>query len=153
MTWFLRKTKGIQTPTKDKKDVPDGLWFKLPSGKIIHTRESSMEEENSEDLNMLRKKRMENLRRSAEEEQQQAKLKEQMDAKKNAAMRIILTPEARLRLANIKMVRPEFAEAIELQLIQLAQSGRLSEKISDEQLKQILKQITGRKREGKITFR
>jgi len=39
MTWFLRKTKGIQTPTKDKKDVPDGLWFKLPSGKIIHTRE------------------------------------------------------------------------------------------------------------------
>jgi acetyl-CoA carboxylase carboxyl transferase subunit beta len=39
MTWFLRKTKGIQTPTKDKKDVPDGLWYKLPSGKIIHTRE------------------------------------------------------------------------------------------------------------------
>lgn len=39
MSWFLRKTKGIQTPTKDKKDVPDGLWFKLPNGKIIHTRE------------------------------------------------------------------------------------------------------------------
>jgi len=39
MTWFLRKAKGIQTPTKDKKDVPDGLWYKLPSGKIIHTRE------------------------------------------------------------------------------------------------------------------
>lgn len=39
MSWFLRKTKGIQTPTKEKKDVPDGLWYKSPSGKIIHTRE------------------------------------------------------------------------------------------------------------------
>ena len=39
MSWFLRKTKGIQTPTKEKKDVPDGIWYKSPSGKIIHTRE------------------------------------------------------------------------------------------------------------------
>ena len=39
MSWFLRKTKGIQTPTEDKKDVPDGLWYKTPSGKIIHMRE------------------------------------------------------------------------------------------------------------------
>ena len=39
MAWFQRKIKGIQTPTKDKKDVPDGLWFKTPRGKIIHIRE------------------------------------------------------------------------------------------------------------------
>jgi acetyl-CoA carboxylase carboxyl transferase subunit beta len=39
MAWFLRKDKGIQTPTEDKKDVPDGLWYKTPSGKIIHMRE------------------------------------------------------------------------------------------------------------------
>ncbi|MFC2123681.1 acetyl-CoA carboxylase, carboxyltransferase subunit beta [Bacteroidota bacterium] len=39
MSWFLRKTKGIKTPTEDKKDVPDGLWYKTPSGKIIHMRE------------------------------------------------------------------------------------------------------------------
>ncbi len=39
MPWFQRKVKGIQTPTKEKKDVPDGLWYKTPSGKIIHTRE------------------------------------------------------------------------------------------------------------------
>lgn len=39
MSWFLRKTKGIQTPTKEKKDVPDGLWYKTPGGKIIHMRE------------------------------------------------------------------------------------------------------------------
>ncbi|MDQ3392552.1 MAG: acetyl-CoA carboxylase, carboxyltransferase subunit beta [Bacteroidota bacterium] len=39
MSWFKRKDKGIQTPTESKKEAPDGLWFKTPSGKIIHTRE------------------------------------------------------------------------------------------------------------------
>jgi acetyl-CoA carboxylase carboxyl transferase subunit beta len=35
--WFKRKDKGIQTPTEDKKDVPKGLWYKTPSGKIVDT--------------------------------------------------------------------------------------------------------------------
>lgn len=39
MSWFKRKDKGIQTPTEAKKEAPDGLWFKTPNGKIIHTRE------------------------------------------------------------------------------------------------------------------
>lgn len=39
MAWFKRKNKGIQTPTEAKKEAPDGLWYKTPSGKIIHTRE------------------------------------------------------------------------------------------------------------------
>lgn len=39
MAWFTRKDKGIQTPTAAKKDAPEGLWYKTPSGKIIHTRE------------------------------------------------------------------------------------------------------------------
>ena len=39
MAWFTRKDKGIQTPTAAKKEAPDGLWYKTPSGKIIHTRE------------------------------------------------------------------------------------------------------------------
>ena len=39
MAWFQRKGKGIHTPTNEKKDVPDGLWYKTPKGKIIHIRE------------------------------------------------------------------------------------------------------------------
>jgi acetyl-CoA carboxylase carboxyl transferase subunit beta len=39
MAWFKRKDKGILTPTTEKKDAPDGLWYKSPSGTIIHTRE------------------------------------------------------------------------------------------------------------------
>ncbi|MBK5209615.1 MAG: acetyl-CoA carboxylase, carboxyltransferase subunit beta [Flavobacteriaceae bacterium] len=38
-SWFKRKDKGIQTPTEDKKDVPKGLWYKTPSGKIVDTAE------------------------------------------------------------------------------------------------------------------
>ncbi len=39
MSWFKRKDKGIQTPTEAKREAPDGLWYKTPGGKIIHTRE------------------------------------------------------------------------------------------------------------------
>lgn len=39
MSWFKRSDKGILTPTESKREVPDGLWFKSPGGKIIHTRE------------------------------------------------------------------------------------------------------------------
>ncbi len=39
MAWFQRKDKGIQTPTTEKKEAPDGLWYKTPSGNIIHMRE------------------------------------------------------------------------------------------------------------------
>jgi acetyl-CoA carboxylase carboxyl transferase subunit beta len=39
MAWFKRKEKGITTPTEDKMDVPKGLWYKSPTGKIIDTDE------------------------------------------------------------------------------------------------------------------
>ena len=39
MSWFKRKTKGIQTSTEEKKDIPQGLWYKSPTGKIIETEE------------------------------------------------------------------------------------------------------------------
>lgn len=39
MAWFKRKDAGIKTSTEEKKESPDGLWFKTPKGNIIHTRE------------------------------------------------------------------------------------------------------------------
>ncbi|MBK6266683.1 acetyl-CoA carboxylase carboxyltransferase subunit beta [Marivirga sp. S37H4] len=39
MAWFKRQNKGITTRTEDKKEAPDGLWYKTPNGKIIHMRE------------------------------------------------------------------------------------------------------------------
>ncbi len=39
MSWFKRTKKGIQTPTEQKKDVPKGLWYKSPTGKIVDSEE------------------------------------------------------------------------------------------------------------------
>ena len=44
MSLFKRSVKGIVTPTKEKKETPDGFWYKTPSGEIIETKE--LEENN-----------------------------------------------------------------------------------------------------------
>jgi programmed cell death protein 5 len=79
----------------------------------------------------------------------------QEDASRRAmrenVMRVALTSEARQRLANIRMVKPEVAHAIEEYIIQLVSSGRLKRTIDDEQLKEMLTTIQGTaKREFKI---
>ena len=79
----------------------------------------------------------------------------QEDASKRAmrenVMRVALTSEARQRLANIRMVKPDVAHAIEEYIIQLVSSGRLKRTIDDEQLKGLLTTIQGTgKREFKI---
>ena len=76
---------------------------------------------------------------------------EQIEAQKQQLLRQILTPEARQRLTNLKMIKPEFTEQLELQIIQLAQTGKLPVPLSDKQLKQILQQLQPKKRE--ITIR
>ena len=39
MAWFKRTEKGIQTQTSEKKDTPQGLWYKSPTGKIVDTEQ------------------------------------------------------------------------------------------------------------------
>jgi programmed cell death protein 5 len=85
-----------------------------------------------------------------EEQQRQAEQRKQFEIQKKLAILQIMTPEARSRLANVRAVKPEFAEQLELQLIQLAQSGRLGSKITDAQLRDILAKLQARKREFKI---
>jgi programmed cell death protein 5 len=65
----------------------------------------------------------------------------------------VLEPDARERLNNIKLTKPEFAGAVEQQLIALAQSGRLKNKITDAQLKELLRQLAPKKRDYSITRR
>jgi programmed cell death protein 5 len=70
---------------------------------------------------------------------------------REAALRMALTSEARQRLANVRMVRPDLANSIEEYVIQLASSGKLRSALDDEQVKQMLAQLQGRKRD--ITIR
>jgi programmed cell death protein 5 len=103
-----------------------------------------------EELEALRKKRMLELQQRIAAEQKQAQAHQQLELQKQALLRRILTPEARSRLTNLKMVKPEFTEQLELQLIQLAQQGRIAIPITDEQLKELLVRLQSGRRDYKI---
>ncbi|MEO9277046.1 MAG: DNA-binding protein [Nitrososphaera sp.] len=74
-------------------------------------------------------------------------------ALKDHALRTLLSPEARLRLNNVRMVKPDLAALVENYLLGLASQGRLNSQISDEQLKQILLSAQQPKRDFKINRR
>jgi programmed cell death protein 5 len=98
----------------------------------------------------LRRRKLLELQARLEEQRRQEELRRQYEVQKRLAMQQILTPEARSRLANIRAAKPEFAEQIELQLIQLAQSGRLTSQITDAQLREILRRLQERRRNIRI---
>jgi len=108
------------------------------------------DEEEEEELEGLRRRRLLELQQRLAREQQRIQAQQQVEMQKQALLRRILTPDARQRLTNLRMVRPEFAEQLELQLIQLAQQGKLNIPLDDEQLKEILARLQSGRREIKI---
>ena len=109
-----------------------------------------MSEEYDAELEALRRRRLLELQRRLLEEQRRAEMEQQIQAVRKAALRQILTPEARSRLTNLKMVRPELATRVEDYLIQLAQAGWLRAPVTDEQLKHLLALLASKKREIRI---
>ncbi|MBN1677931.1 MAG: DNA-binding protein [Candidatus Thermoplasmatota archaeon] len=106
-----------------------------------------------DELGALRQRKLQELQQRAQQEavaQEQAK---QIDAQRQMVMRQILTPEARERLANLRMTRPDVVESVENQLIMLVQSGRITQQIDDYTLRQILRKVMPQKREIKIERR
>jgi len=106
-----------------------------------------------EELDAIRQRKLAELQQQVAQEQAGEQQAAEVQAQKEQILRQILTPEARSRLSNIRMVKPQLAEQIEMQIIQLASSGRLKSRVSDEQLKGLLKQLQGRERERKVSFR
>jgi programmed cell death protein 5 len=105
-----------------------------------------------DDIEAIRKKKLRDLQQqAANQEEFQDAQQEELDSQKKMIMRAILTDDARERLGRIKAARPEMAENLENQLIMLAQSGRLKNKINDEQLRELLSKILPKKRD--ITIR
>ncbi|GAB4306520.1 MAG: DNA-binding protein [Methanobacteriaceae archaeon] len=105
------------------------------------------------DIEDIRRKRMQELQQKAAESEVQEQARQELEMQKKQVLMQILTPEARGRLANLRLTKPEFVEQVELQIIQLAQMGRIQSKINDKQLKELLKKLTGQKREINITRR
>ena len=109
-----------------------------------------------DELAELRKRRMAQLQQQAGDQQgMQEELERQQRQKSQIQMILMqaLEPDARERLNTIKLTKPEFAGAVEQQLVALAQSGRLKNKITDAQLKELLRQLAPKKRDYSITRR
>lgn len=108
-----------------------------------------------EELARLRERRMLEIQVQQQQQEEFQRAQQETEAQKDALMRQILTPEARQRLARVRMVRPDFAAQLELQLIQVAQSGRVAIPINDDMLKRLLAQLQAQqsKRDIKITRR
>ncbi|MFX0001919.1 MAG: DNA-binding protein [Promethearchaeota archaeon] len=109
---------------------------------------------NDEELDEIRRRRLEELKQQAVQQKIAEAQEREFEAKKYQIMRKILSSEGRQRLENIRMVKPEFAEQIEMQLIQLFQSGKLrgATPLPDKAFKKLLEQISSfdRKKEFNI---
>ncbi|RLI79574.1 DNA-binding protein [Archaeoglobales archaeon] len=107
-----------------------------------------------DELEEIRRRKLMELQaqrqRELEELQRQQEMQKQIEMQKKAILRAILEPEAKERLSRLKLAHPEIAESVENQLIMLAQSGRLNQRISDEMLVEILRRVAPKKRETKI---
>ena len=116
------------------------------------------------ELDEIRRRRMEQLQQQQqmaaqqqgatyEQMKQEEQMRQQYEEQKKNALRQILTPEARQRLANLRLTKAELVNAIEMQLIQMAEAGRIQIPVTDATLKQILRETTNNKREIHITRR
>jgi programmed cell death protein 5 len=72
------------------------------------------------------------------------------EAMRQRVLLVLLEPPARQRLANVRIVKPELAAAVENYLINAASTGRLNRALTDDELKQILVNIQTPKKEFKI---
>ena len=109
-----------------------------------------------DELAELRRRRMAQLQQQAGDQQgMQEELERQQRQKSQIQMILMqaLEADARERLNTIKLTKPDFAGAVEQQLVALAQSGRLQKKITDAQLKELLRQLAPAKRDYSITRR
>ena len=74
------------------------------------------------------------------------------DAMREQMLKVLLTTEARERLANIRMVKPDIARSIENQIIQLASSGKVQKTITDDEIKEFLSSFQKPQKDFKIKW-
>ena len=102
-------------------------------------------EPSDEELERLREEKLEELQDRQQEEGADEAMeaqREQAEAQKKAILRQHLTDGARKRLNTVKMSKPDVGEQVEQQLVALAQSGRIQDQIDEDQMKELLRELT-----------
>jgi programmed cell death protein 5 len=101
------------------------------------------DDERLEELRQRKKEQLKQRQQQGGEGQREAQQQAQQQAEqqKQALLKQNLTDGARKRLNTIKMSKPEFAEKVEQQVVALAQSGRLQERIDEDQMKELLREL------------
>ncbi|MEW6603116.1 MAG: DNA-binding protein [Thermoproteota archaeon] len=84
---------------------------------------------------------------------EEARRREAEAAMRQRVLMVVLDPQARQRLMNIRMVKPDLAAAVENYLINAASTGRINRPLSDEELKQLLLRIQQPRKDFKIERR
>lgn len=105
------------------------------------------------ELEAIRQRRLAELQQSQQNQAAQQEQAKQIEAQKQSILRQIMAPEARDRLANVRLANPNLAASVENQLIRLYQSGRLQQEISDAMLRNILQSMVPAEHEIKIERR
>ncbi len=101
----------------------------------------SPDDEKLEELREQKLKELQDRAESGGNEEAQEAAQQQADAQKEAMLRQHLTDGARQRLNAVQMSKPEFAQQVEQQVVALAQSGRLQDRIDEDQMKSLLKEL------------
>ncbi|AKG39000.1 DNA-binding protein [Infirmifilum uzonense] len=109
-------------------------------------------EDSPEELEEIKRRKLLEYQRQAQEAQRAEAQRAAEEARRQEILRKILTPEARARLSNLKLVKPELVEALEIQLIQLASTGSIRVPIDDDTLKEILARFSSSRKEFKVKF-
>jgi len=101
-----------------------------------------------DELEELREERLQELQEqqgggdAAAQAEAQEEAQAQAEAQKQALLRQYLTDGARKRLNSVRMSKPDFADQVEQQMLALAQSGRLGDRIDEDQMRQLLQEMS-----------
>jgi programmed cell death protein 5 len=101
-------------------------------------------EPDEDELERIREQKRKQMKEQAEGQDSEAMeaQRQQAEAQKKAVLRQNLTDGARKRLNTVKMSKPQVGERVEQQIVTLAQSGRIKEQIDEDQMKELLRELT-----------
>jgi programmed cell death protein 5 len=101
-------------------------------------------EPDEDELERIREQKRKQLKEQAEGQDGEAMeaQRQQAEAQKKAVLRQNLTDGARKRLNTVKMSKPQVGERVEQQIVALAQSGRIKDQIDEDQMKELLRELT-----------